>query len=379
MVIDGRLFYNVFRTSCEIRVFEVAPYHLRCCGVCVFSFFDYVLSLLASNVRIVAERAGTPYGSTGVHHDNHWWVDCKIGQPRSKLGGGGSHWQTHFGKVPGSVKMKILSRGHHEQQPVRRMFFASHEEKNISVKGGEIKDSASTILASVMVKRVLLRSPGQRRTQPLYEQTVEDVYGERRITMSSLSSRLTWDLPTKHPCKVERGDWSADHHGQGHDGSNGTVDGCDWWGDVWCHRSKTSIDTHSLELSLNCTLVDNKVVIKIIYNDEVQRWDTSQTGCSDILTRGSEWKHRLHLFNIFFCTHFSDIFTIRFESGAPCEDEAKRRLWRKALRWRTRGRVWWRVTRGWANLFKFGEYRWKERSGNSFGNSWWFASGSEIG
>ena len=154
--------------------------------------------------------------------------------------------------------------------------FASHEEKNISVKGGEIKDSASTILASVMVKRVLLRSPGQRRTQPLYEQTVEDVYGERRITMSSLSSRLTWDLPTKHPCKVERGDWSADHHGQGHDGSNGTVDGCDWWGDVWCHRSKTSIDTHSLELSLNCTLVDNKAVIKIIYNDEVQRWDTSQ-------------------------------------------------------------------------------------------------------
>ena len=81
--------------------------------------------------------------------------------------------------------------------------------------------------------------------------------------------------------------------------------------------------------------------------------------------RKREWKHLLRLFNIFFCTHFIDFFTIRFESGAPCEDEAKRRLWRKALRWRTRGHVWWRVTRGWANLFKFGEFRWKERSGKS--------------
>ena len=74
-----------------------------------------------------------------------------------------------------------------------------------------------------------------------------------------------------------------------------------------------------------------------------------------MLTNGrftrDEWNNLLHLFNnvsfLMYLVAISVIFflTIRLQSRSPCQNEVKRRLRTKALRWRKRDHAWWRSTR----------------------------------
>ena len=166
-----------------------------------------------------------------------------------------------------------------------------------------------------------------------------------------------------------------------------------------CDVDYVHTNTHSSRIeSQLCIFADNEAVIKMfIKGRSPTMWHVSRTDRvafdwlfdkinSIMLTPKTnsqtfsrdEWNYFLRLFNIWVsrfilvATWVIFFLTIRFENRAPCQNEVKRRLRTKALRWRKRDHAWWRVTRGvkkslhkvW-DLWSIREYRWKKRSRNS--------------
>ena len=252
--------------------------------------------------RMVAERAVTPYGSTAVHHDDHWWVDCQTGQSRSKLGDG-SHRQTHSGhecqdqsrwRSPAADTMSsnrlegcsFVVRGiQHLGQRWKDQGFSVEldsrlnrlQSSRIAIRvcrrwgcqvargnGERLKKESDYQLTDSRVQRVLIKSAEQRRTQSLsMRRGVKTCTGEKdhdvELVTATHKNPLLHGLPTTHPWQVARGDWRADHHCRGHNVSYGNAHGYDWRADVWCYRSQTYSRNKSWRAMLSFPLLSSRM------------------------------------------------------------------------------------------------------------------------